>query len=382
MLTDLYVQKPTHSAEEETQYVELALGLIEAVDAPTRAAVVASLSNYPAAPAAILRKLAGTVSPPGSDSPTRAESRPHDLVEMFFAAGSEERRLILANLDVAAEATARRPAPVANELIRRLETAALQRNAGEFGRVLERALGISHALAERIARDRFGEPIVVAARALGMKAAVLQRILLFLNPVIGQSVERVHHLARLFDELAPEAAERMLAIWRKAGGQSQSPSTRRCIGTTNATVLVHGRHRHAMIPKSGRRFSGLRSRNNSDHRAIEEMPSGTVLDFDDPYIRIEANLAHNTCFDIGFGYRRLAAEDDRKYSARRLRLIKDGLRRRAIQGSGAIEPIDLDVYRAGLVGPAPAHRREGSFDVATAHIGRHPDAGFQTHPRF
>ncbi len=39
VLTDLYVQKPTHSADEETQYVELALGLIEAVDTPTRAAV-------------------------------------------------------------------------------------------------------------------------------------------------------------------------------------------------------------------------------------------------------------------------------------------------------------------------------------------------------
>lgn len=221
VLTDLYVQKPTHSAEEETQYVELALGLIEAVDASTRAAVAASLSSYPAAPAAILRKLAGTISQPGSDNPIRAESRPHDLIEMFFAADSEERRLILDNLDVAAEAASPRPAPVANELIRRLETAALQRNAGEFGRVLERALEISHALAERIARDRYGEPIVVAARALGMKAAVLQRILLFLNPVIGQSVERVHHLARLFDELAPETAERMVAIWRKGGGPSK-----------------------------------------------------------------------------------------------------------------------------------------------------------------
>ena len=32
VLTDLYVQKPTHSADEETQYVELALGLIDTVD--------------------------------------------------------------------------------------------------------------------------------------------------------------------------------------------------------------------------------------------------------------------------------------------------------------------------------------------------------------
>ena len=67
--------------------------------------------------------------------------------------------------------------------------------------MLERALGIGRELAERIAGDHSGEPIVVAAKALGMKAAVLQRILLFLNPAIGQSVERVYDLAQLFDEL-------------------------------------------------------------------------------------------------------------------------------------------------------------------------------------
>ena len=97
----------------------------------------------------------------------------------------------------------------------------MQHNAGEFSRILERALGISHALAERVTRDQSGEPLVIAARALGMTAAVLQRILLFLNPLIGQSVERVHDLARLFDDLAPEAAERMLGIWRKTGTQSR-----------------------------------------------------------------------------------------------------------------------------------------------------------------
>jgi hypothetical protein len=220
VLTDLYVQKPTHSADEETQYVELALGLIEAVDAPTCAAVVASLSAYPAAPAVILRRLTGTVSNLGTDDPAQTKTEPDDLVELFFAAGAEERRLILTNLDVAARTAARQPPPASSEVIRRLETAALRRNAGEFSRMLERALGISRDLAERVARDHSGEPIVVAARALGMKAAVLQRILLFLNPVIGESIERVYDLARLFDELTPEAAEHMLAIWRKGGERS------------------------------------------------------------------------------------------------------------------------------------------------------------------
>src|ERR1700675_4542317 len=102
VLTDLYVQKPTHSADEEIQYVELTLGLIDAVDAPTRAAVAARLSAYPAAPAAILAKLPGPSSQPGSPTPAQTKTKPiprNDLIELFFAASAEERRLILTNLD-------------------------------------------------------------------------------------------------------------------------------------------------------------------------------------------------------------------------------------------------------------------------------------------
>src|SRR5450631_4129615 len=94
VLTDLYIQKPTHCADEEAQYIELALGLIEAVDAPTRAAVVASLSNYRGAPAIILRKLGApepAAAPPVS---SRSGADMDDLVEMFFAAASEKRRTI------------------------------------------------------------------------------------------------------------------------------------------------------------------------------------------------------------------------------------------------------------------------------------------------
>jgi hypothetical protein len=225
VLTDLYVQKPTHSAEEETQYVELAHGLIATVDATTRAAVAATLSAYPAAPAAILGKLTGQESKPTSGEIIHVASRPgsrHDLTELFFAAAAQERCLILTNLDVAAETSARCPHPASSEVVRRLENAALQRNPGEFSRILERALGIDMRLAESITRDYSGEPIVVAAKALGMKAAALQRILLFVNPVVGQSVERVFELARLYDEITPAAAARMVAIWRQSGGRTQA----------------------------------------------------------------------------------------------------------------------------------------------------------------
>jgi len=223
VLTDLYVQKPVHSAEEETQFIELARGLIDVVDATTLAVVANKLSVYPAAPAAILGRLGIPTARPVAPAPARTETKPvarTDLLEVFFAASTDERRLILANLDVEAETAARLPA-ASSEVIRRLENAALQRNPGEFARMLERILGVSRTLAERITRDASGEPIVVVARALGIPASVLHRILLFLNPTIGRSVERVYDLARLYDELTPSAAEHMLAMWQQTADRSR-----------------------------------------------------------------------------------------------------------------------------------------------------------------
>jgi hypothetical protein len=223
VLTDLYVQKPLHSAVEETQYIELVRGLIDSVDQSTRVAVATRLAAYPGAPREILDKLADIPAKPAAAPPARTNPPQQDnLSEMFFAAKSDERRLILLNLDAVAEAKPHRlPPPPSSEAIRRLENAALQRNAGEFARVLERTLGVSRKLAERISRDPGGEPIVIAARALGMSSAVLHRILLLLNPAIGQSIERVYDLARLFDDLTFTASEHMLAIWRQASGRTR-----------------------------------------------------------------------------------------------------------------------------------------------------------------
>jgi hypothetical protein len=169
------------------------------------------LAGYPGTPAAVLERLA---SPNTGNNGIRLEPSQNDLTSLFFSAPAEERRLILVNLDVAASKPARRIMPVASELIRRLESAALNRNPGEFSRVLERALGVDRDLAEKITADDHGEPIIVAARAIGMKLDVLQRILLFLNPVIGQSARQIYKLTRLFEELSAESAEYMLTIWR------------------------------------------------------------------------------------------------------------------------------------------------------------------------
>jgi hypothetical protein len=233
VLTDLYVQKPSHTLDEETQYVELALGLIQTVDAATRSAVAASLRGYAGAPTAILATLALLDTPvfdappaeaPEIEAPPLAPAavepalRPPQIderIELFFAATPEERRLILTNLDVTGNAP-RFPTPPMSD-IARLEKAALERNQHDFSRAIERALGVSRALADRITQDASGEPLVVAAKALAMPAAALQRVLLFLNPAIGQSVQRVFDLAQLFDELTPQAALQMTAVWQTSG---------------------------------------------------------------------------------------------------------------------------------------------------------------------
>src|SRR6202041_802727 len=58
VLTDLYVQASSHSADEARQFVELPSRVTDQVDAASRAAVRARLAIYPPTPAEIMRQLA------------------------------------------------------------------------------------------------------------------------------------------------------------------------------------------------------------------------------------------------------------------------------------------------------------------------------------
>jgi uncharacterized protein (DUF2336 family) len=273
VLTDLYVTKPTHSSEEERQYTELALRLLDTVDVSARQRLAQQLANYAQAPLPVvqwlardviavaepilrhsplltdaeLRSIAQDTSPahvaviaargrveareqsagnaPGADPFARNSAEASELSELFFAANSAERRLILLNLDYARLPSAKPiAAQSASEAVRRLEAAALAHNVETFVRELARALAISNGLARRMSQDQSGETLVIAARALGMPADVLQRILLCLNPVIGQSVQRVYDLADLYEELKPDAALRMVAIWQTTEHKPPRPA--------------------------------------------------------------------------------------------------------------------------------------------------------------
>ena len=149
-----------------------------------------------------------------------------ELTELFFAASAIERRLILLNLNVVAPVS-----PGSMRVMRdisvsqRLEAAALGGNREGFAQDLAQALQIPREQARRIVRDDLGEPVVVVAKALNMPREVLYRVLLFVNLTVGHSVERVHALAALNDEMTQAAAEGMVVIWQALRQQDRIVTT-------------------------------------------------------------------------------------------------------------------------------------------------------------
>jgi hypothetical protein len=137
------------------------------------------------------------------------------LGDYFLNAESPERRLLLANLEDGSLTPSEQAfaADTAGAL-RELEGAALGRRPDDFIHGLERALRIPGDKARQIVHDDTGEPLLVAVKALGMPSDTLLRVLLFLNPVIGHSVERVFDLVNLFDRLSAEAALHLVSSWQ------------------------------------------------------------------------------------------------------------------------------------------------------------------------
>jgi hypothetical protein len=268
VLTDLYVQKLKHTADEERHYTELALRLLDSVNAQTRATIAAKLAPHLSPPLrvvqylvkdlpevaaplrghAVLRTPVG-VAPPAeasmmapmkpavapepearqnsADNPPNeqnfADEVPHkldsitadELNTLFFASTEEERRLILLNLHIVAPLSAGEIAIMREPSVaQRLEAAALGNYREDLAKQFALALHIPHEQARRITRDNFGEPMVVAVKALSAPRDVFHRILMFANPAVGHSVERVQALAALFDEMTLPAAEGMVAIWQ------------------------------------------------------------------------------------------------------------------------------------------------------------------------
>jgi hypothetical protein len=262
VLTDLYVQKPSHTSEEERHYTELALRLIDSVDLQTRVTIAKKLGPYAGAPPAVARRLARDVIDVAdpilrhtqvltiaeldaiardfginhavviaarrepekalqtADRQAPAKSATEDcaggagdigLAELFFSVESAERRTLLISL---ASDTEQPQSVQPVETNRALEAAALGRDRAGFTKILENALGLTHEQAERMVADRWGEPLLIAAKALAMPAVALQRILMFIDPAIGESVQRVFDLASLYERISADAAHKIIASMR------------------------------------------------------------------------------------------------------------------------------------------------------------------------
>jgi hypothetical protein len=272
VLTDLYVQKLSHTPDEERHYTELALRLLDGVDAPTRAAVAARLAKHLSPPLRVIQflvndlpEIAATLrghallqplaqpaepAPPVAiapavehtaliESPPEEEPIEHEPVtdlrgtmdatiagelnDAFFTATEHERRLILLNLHVAAPMSPGQVVVLRDPGIgQRLEAAALGNHREDLVKQLAEALRIPGDQARRIVRDDQGESIVVAVKALGISRDVVYRLLMFVNPAVGHSVERVHALATLYDEMTAQAAEGMVAIWQALRSETRT----------------------------------------------------------------------------------------------------------------------------------------------------------------
>ena len=98
--------------------------------------------------------------------------------------------------------------------IETLEMAAFAADIENFTLELGDALILPSRVAAQVVNDRGGEPLACAAKALDMPSAVFQRVLLFLNPEFGSSVNYVYRLSRLYDILSERSALVILAAWR------------------------------------------------------------------------------------------------------------------------------------------------------------------------
>jgi uncharacterized protein (DUF2336 family) len=272
VLTDLYVQEPVHVPSERARFAELACRLLDRAEPTTRAAVAERLAGYSETPPQVAEKLSrdeiAVAAPILKRSSVLNEAALHMVLNFCgpaHAAAIAERhnlpprvlkrlkemsipRSELVHLDEAKLENARGTtfalarrylaaknherltifsaiaacAPVEQEemlrrldrgLVDKLERAALKRRLGEFVAHLHEATGMARDVATRILRDPSGEPLAVICRALDVPFTTASRILLFLNPSSGGTVQQVFGMASRYMEMTPANARRLAAAW-------------------------------------------------------------------------------------------------------------------------------------------------------------------------
>jgi hypothetical protein len=186
-----------------------------------------------------------------SRTPTRAE-----YATLFLDATPAQRNAILLavqRLELGLPKGA--AAPVATrEAIARLEHYAMASEPDSFEVLLAEMLDCPTAMAERIASDRSGEPLVVALAALGAPNDACVRILTSSDMLDGSDYRRVGALARLQDALTPTAARRVMAAIL---GGSAAPIAAGKAATSQAAAAPSSDRRPRPAPFPGLREEGV-----------------------------------------------------------------------------------------------------------------------------
>ena len=232
------------------------------------------------------------------------------------------------------------------ETIRALEAAALGRDRVGFTTLIESALSLTPAQAERFVHDQSGEPLLVAAKALAMPPVVLQRVLMFIDPAIGESVARVFDLAAFYERMSADAAHKIIdSVRGREPVRARKPrSIVRCTTTTRRDARAAATATRRVGASETQAPARVEPGRDSAHDVIEEGPPGAVLGLDDPQIRVEADLPRQIGFDVGF---RLVGERKVEHALAGVRLVERRLRCRTVK-------VRLPSSRLTLMKIAPA----------------------------
>ena len=99
--------------------------------------------------------------------------------------------------------------------------------------------------------DQSGEPLLVAAKALAMPPVVLQRVLMFIDPAIGESVARVFDLAAFYERMSADAAHKIIdSVRGREPVRARKPPQHRPMYYDDEASRVAPRQRHRRVGAS------------------------------------------------------------------------------------------------------------------------------------
>jgi Uncharacterised protein conserved in bacteria (DUF2336) len=135
-----------------------------------------------------------------------------DLAPLFLVATPMDRAKIITSIR-RRELGRPEPAPArpaSPQTVATLEQLALAGERSRFILCLANALAVRPEQSAVLVDDAYGEPLALALAALRVPPHVAVRLFLFIDPRIGQSVERVRSLVRIVRHMPPHLCRRLL----------------------------------------------------------------------------------------------------------------------------------------------------------------------------